>query len=303
MLAYIKENFKYDLIAQNEKQQVYHIYNEHEKYLLKVLLEGDYTLEILSGIDNIHIPKIIKVYSEDNYTYIIEEYIEGKPIYKINQLSEKMIIDYILQICDGLKSLHDANFVYRNIKLSNIIITEENIVKLNDYETSQKIDKACQKQDTRFIGDIGFAAPEQFSSSQTDIRADIYSIGVLMRVLLDNANDGEYDGKYNYIIKKCLDFNPNYRLQNIEELKNEILNGYILEKEQDKENYSFINKMYYYISYFIVALFIYSIFTYLYLMLVDMIAKISNFIEVCLATGWFISIFVYLYFIPVYIKK
>ena len=124
-----------------------------------------------------------------------------------------------------------------------------------------------------------------------------------MRVLLDNANDGEYDGKYNYIIKKCLDFNPNYRFQNIEELKNEILNGYILEKEQDKENYSFINKMYYYISYFIVALFIYSIFTYLYLMLVDMIAKISNFIEVCLATGWFISIFVYLYFIPVYIKK
>lgn len=300
MLAYIKENFKYDLIEQDEQCQVYCIYNDNERYFLKVLLKGNYALETLRKIDNIHIPKINKVFTENEYTYVIEEYFEGNPIYKINELTEKMIINYILQICDGLKSLHDDNLVYRNIKLSSIIITNDNIVKLKNCETTQLIDKEYNKQDTRFIGDIGFAAPEQFSSTKTDIRSDIYSIGVLMRVLLDNMGKEEYNGKYNYIINKCVDFNPNYRFQTIEELKNEINNGYILEK-QKKEGYSFMWKIYYYISYAIISLPIYGVFTYVYFSVIEKM-QLGHFVELCLAVAWVISIFIYTYLMAIIVK-
>lgn len=299
MLAYIKENFEYDLIEQNEKSQVYRIYNNNDRYLLKVLVKGNYSLEKLREIDNIHIPKILKIFTENEYTYVIEDYLEGTPIYKINELSETNIINYVLQICDGLKSLHDANLVYRNIKLSNIIITNENIVKLRDCENAQLIDKEYNKQDTRYIGDIGFAAPEQFIYQKTDIRSDIYSIGVLMRVLLDNIGNEEYDGKFNYIINKCVDFNPNYRFQKIEELKDEINNGYILEKKQNK-GYNFLEKTYYYLSYTIIAFTIYCIFTYVYFSLINVD---SNFIELFGAVIWFISIFAYSYIMTIIINR
>lgn len=40
------------------------------------------------------------------------------------------------------------------------------------------------ENDTQVLGTTGFAAPEQYGLSQTDIRSDIYSLGILINVML-----------------------------------------------------------------------------------------------------------------------
>lgn len=296
MLEYIEKNFKYELRTQTTKYQVYTIFNEKEKYLLKVLVKGEYHLNIIKLIDNIHIPKIKKVFEEKDYIYVIQEYFEGIPIYKLADISEDRLIEYILQICDGLNALHLSNLAYKNLKLSSLIITDNDILMLDGCENAKIIGDGSKKQDTRYIGDIGFAAPEQFISPKNDIRSDIYSIGVLMRAVLDSIYGKEYDGKYNYIIEKCLEYNPDYRFQKIEELKEEIKNGYILEKEEQKNNYTFGWKIYYFICYYIVALTFFFIGTYHFFHFIDSYNEMSDISLYLIMIVYVFIMFAYPYF-------
>ncbi len=303
MLAYIEKNYKYELKKQTQQYQLYHIYKGNDKFILKVLPMGEYHLDIISKIENKHIPKIKDIFIENDYIYIIEEYYEGIPIYKVNNMTEKKLVEYVLQICDALKSLHNHNLVHRNIKLSNLIITDENILILCGCENAAIKNEIGNKKDTRFIGDIAFAAPEQFSSSKSDVRSDIYSIGVLMKAILDYKCDDIYNGKYNYIINKCLEFNPEYRFQRVDEVKNEILNGYIKEVEDGQNNYAKWWYIYYFFSHYIIVLTIFIFITLGVTFIIDNCSIGNDSILMPLAVLYYCSSFFYLYFAAKRINK
>ena len=67
-----------------------------------------------------------------------------------------------------------------------------------------------KKRDTTVLGSQGYAAPEQFGFYQTDIRSDIYSLGVLYHVLLTNKLPRDYDlqGIEKRIIDKMIAIDP-----------------------------------------------------------------------------------------------
>ena len=72
-------------------------------------------------------------------------------------------IDILSQICDGLEFLHNADppIIHRDIKASNIMVTDDGIVKIIDYDAA-KIYITGQDKDTMMIGTQGLAAPEQY---------------------------------------------------------------------------------------------------------------------------------------------
>ena len=106
-------------------------------------------------------------------------------------------IDILTQICDGLEFLHKADppIIHRDIKASNIMVTDDGIVKIIDYDAA-KIYVNGQKRDTVMIGTQGLAAPEQYGFAQSDVRTDLYALGKLIeRMLPDNVDAVRIAGK------------------------------------------------------------------------------------------------------------
>jgi len=97
----------------------------------------------------------------------------------------KEVVGWMIQVCDVLNYLHMRNpqIIFRDLKPSNIMITPENQVKLIDFGIA-RIFKPGKSKDTAQYGTMGFAAPEQFGTGQTDPRSDIYSLGVTLFYLI-----------------------------------------------------------------------------------------------------------------------
>ena len=139
------------------------------------------------------------------------------------------------------------------MKPANIIVTKENRVKLIDFGIAREF-KIENDSDTTYMGTRGYAAPEQYGSSQTDQRTDIYSLGVTMYHLITgkSPNEPPYEFKkireidpnfsegMEYIINKCIQNDPTKRYQSMEELLYDLENihtfnrYYIEQKKKEK---------------------------------------------------------------------
>ena len=78
------------------------------------------------------------------------------------------------------------------------------------------------EQDTRLLGTRGFAPPEQYGFAQTDERADIYALGVTLEQLL---GDGIRKPRYQKVIRKCRNLDPDKRYQSMRQVRQAFFPG------------------------------------------------------------------------------
>ena len=71
--------------------------------------------------------------------------------------------------------------------------------------------------DTQILGTAGFAAPEQYGLSQTDRRADIYALGILINVMLtgQHPSQRQAEGRLGRVVERCTRVNPARRYPNV----------------------------------------------------------------------------------------
>ena len=87
---------------------------------------------------------------------------------------------------------------------------------LLDFDASRFYRRA-QQADTQILGTTGYAAPEQYGLAQTDGRADIYALGVLLNVMLTGRHPSETlaSGRMGRIVQRCTMVNPRKRFQTV----------------------------------------------------------------------------------------
>ena len=89
---------------------------------------------------------------------------------------------------------------------------------LIDFSIARK--KNTKNHDTTVMGTVGYASPEQLGITQSDIRTDIYAMGVLMNIMMTGKHPSEFsaNGRAKKIIRKCTDIVPSARYQTAKQL-------------------------------------------------------------------------------------
>ena len=133
---------------------------------------------LLSIQSNPHIPQIYAVEEQEKELLVAEEYVDGESLsehLQKNLLSDEQKLNYALQLCEAVGFLHALNpsVIHRDIKPSNILINGKGKSKLIDFDASRHYKEAPSSSDTRLLGTVEYAPPEQFGYSQTDVRSDI----------------------------------------------------------------------------------------------------------------------------------
>lgn len=166
--------------------------------------------------------KILYCAEDSKDTVIVEEFLQGESLFeRLEQkkfFSEDEARKILLQLCDGLKVLHENKIIHRDIKPSNLILQSGGIIRLIDFDAARIFDSSKNK-DTHFLGTKGYAPPEQFGYGQTDSRSDIFSLGVTIFEMLNN----DCSSSLKKILLKCTELDPKNRFQNVDELKAALL--------------------------------------------------------------------------------
>ncbi len=190
-------------------------------------LNGEYSVyEELVKFQHRNLCECYETAYDGERTIVVEEYVEGMTLAEVLQkgvLPIRQVKKIALQICDGLAALHESGIIHRDIKPENVMIQTDGMVKLIDYDAS-KIYRLYETKDTRTVGTIGYAAPEQYGESQSDERTDIYAFGILLNVMLTGKHPVNQvaQGNMGYIIEKCIQVNPEKRYESILEVKREL---------------------------------------------------------------------------------
>lgn len=192
------------------------------------------TAEVYRKALSIHVPGVCQVYDVDvcdGQMTALCEYVNGISLDRYcahRQLTVASVYSIVVQLCDALAALHAQEIVHRDIKPENIIVSvRDERVCLIDFGISRTV-KAGQNSDTAVLGTVGYAAPEQFGFGQTDRRTDIYALGVLLNVLLENKMPCEkmHTGIFHNVVLRCTQQNPSMRYPSVQALKTELMRAY-----------------------------------------------------------------------------
>ena len=208
----------------DEKSVLLLRHNKLKKDIICKKIKGNCeTYKILQNIKFENLPDVFEVSENGEKAIVLEEFIVGVTVADVlsNGLyHEKGTKTIIKSICDALIILHSYGIVHRDIKPENVMITDDGVVKLIDFDAS-RVFKDGRSKDTVIIGTAGYAAPEQLGFAQSDERTDIFALGVLMNVMLtgEHPSDRLYKGKLTKVIEKCIQLDPEKRYQSVKELK------------------------------------------------------------------------------------
>ena len=199
-----------------------------------------------AALNHPNIATIHAIEESNDQIFIAMEYIEGvelKDKIKSGPLSLDETKKIATQIAEGLESAHKKGIVHRDIKTSNIMITETGVVKIMDFGLAKVGEDTQITKVGTTMGTAAYMSPEQIGGVDVDHRTDIWSFGIVLYEMLTaqqpfkgayyqsvsysiiNEKEkpvkdlrAEASDEFDYLIKKCLEKNPDERFQDFSEI-------------------------------------------------------------------------------------
>jgi serine/threonine protein kinase len=126
-------------------------------------------------------PGVVKIYDfiERDHCFLVMEYIEGPTLEQLmirGPHSPDLVLNILMQLLDILEQVHEQGIVHRDIKPANLKLSgPDKSLRLMDFGLASISEWQSLTGASSAIGTLGFAAPEQITGKQIDLRADLYS--------------------------------------------------------------------------------------------------------------------------------
>jgi len=135
-----------------------------------------------------NIVELLNCFCDDKYVYLIleicargdlEHYLQEK-----KTLNEHETRNITKQVVDGLVYLHSHGILHRDIKLSNLLLTDAFDVKIADFGLAKKLPLTREQTNETMCGTPNYISPEIASRNPHSFATDVWSLGILIVTLL-----------------------------------------------------------------------------------------------------------------------
>ena len=244
-------SFYRELTVLDEKKNIVLVQDRRNSELCVKKTLDIYSRDVYEQLASVRIegvPAVKECVADDGKLIVVEEYVQGRSLKQVldehGLLNEEQAYEIAVQLVDILVRLHQLEpaIVHRDIKPSNIIIEKNGHVNLIDFNAARHVN-ADKNEDTRMLGTVYFAAPEQFGFGQSDERTDIYGLGATINYIMtgDKPGAGIAECRFSDILKKCLMVDAKDRYQSAAELRGvlDMLNYSIVQDNRKKAETAF----------------------------------------------------------------
>ncbi|QJG66884.1 serine/threonine-protein kinase [Mycoplasma phocoenae] len=165
-------------------------------------------IDSLKKIRSDFVSKYYDAYVDKNEQWIVMEYVKGPTLKRwidsTSSLNLHVAINYAKSIALALSDIHKANIIHRDLKSSNIIITETSDIKIIDFGIALGENSLRHTMDGKVVGSPEYLAPELLKNSEPpSIQSDIYSLGILLYEMIEGHTPFA-GGNINVVISKHL---------------------------------------------------------------------------------------------------
>jgi serine/threonine protein kinase len=147
-----------------------------------------YEAKCASALNHPNIVTVHELVCEKGVDFIVMEYVQGTTLQRLippGGLSVELALDYAIEITAALETAHAAGILHGDLKPLNIMVTDDNRVKLLDFGLARALapDPAVEQQPQQF-GTRAYMAPECLTNRSSDERSEIFSVGLILHQML-----------------------------------------------------------------------------------------------------------------------
>ena len=218
---------------------------DYEEGIERFLEEGRNLMIFNETVNIVH---VYDFFEENNTAYIIMELLEGSSLseYVINaggKISQDDAIRILFTMIDCLHEIHRIGMIHRDISPDNIFMCSDKTVKLIDFGAARK---PLSGNGISVLLKPEYAPPEQFDTNGSQGPwTDIYALGATMYRIMTGKMPQEAVGRMmkdhlkpptemdphihpavSRAIMKCMETDPAYRYQNVNDIRIDIIRGF-----------------------------------------------------------------------------